>query len=1140
MPFYGLYIPGKEADIPHVYCNKSEALDVLKLHKEARLREFNNENDAKKFANTGHEVVAPPRHADGKSSIAMEKAAFRGPTKQELIEFRKVIESGDYERVKTMIWDNPRYLVSAGDTPTTLKEGYRYNAMHICAISSKPRIAELILKTVSDTKFVDLLTGKKNDEKMCKELCVNLLDYYLNIPEKGRSETPLHFAAKTGAFEMVELLTTFPECKMTPNSEGLYPKDIICSRVPNATPELKKKIEALLEERFYVPVLRSVDNAVPPKIGQPFSASNPPNLNCDPLSPEVKIEALAGPMNKDQANQFCRRWKTPPRLGSNAGLSPVTYNLYISPVKTRCVNGTPSKTSLANISNGSPTLSTPLAKANRRALFNSTPRRASCEVVSENGVTNDTSSIADKQNGNHKNHVESVETKNTTSNSTTTTTAIEQEKNNNSREQLTSQSKDINILKNLTSQNTPVLQMKRELFFTYRDPNPSTPVERKTPEISPAMLDELDISAIGENNENQPLDQPQQQQAIKLKGSMLKTALCRKMPLIKDNFNTYRDNSTASTPDSDCCNDSIRSLLLNEPEHYDSPGFKERHIKITDTEKGLELIGRELAKEQNVEWREYWDFLNSFINIASEDGLTKLENYFGQRLKDEEMTKKTAQAMAKSAVILDSVCNAIDKLHFPENGSLHDFRNGFNNDRTRYANMTGSGEVATTAPQSTTPYTCVEKSVQVFAKRMTKTIIHNMDNMVSINDTLLSELKRLKSLICSFKEDTRFLNVNFSKVHSRIGNLISIYLANSQEVTPAMKVKLQGIIKHMLAPGERREHIECVCWRILNMLESPTAQILPEQLKTEEMCSHEWEKERECECQWETNLSRKTSRRNRMEARYRSHQQARQHHQQQQQQQDTQKSQQTNADNGIEWRDPLPCTDAETVSLNAKNAKEQWRDPVDYNEGGERWRDLNIRDESPDNDVFWSDFGDTDSDNEEEVWATPPESPSHWSLLDEPVVETFKIFIYGNEPTKRDVDVLNAIMHIDIDTTKYANIHSWKTAMLRFPKEEMDAFPSLSIVKKSHSFTSTRTPTRKEFPLTPFAQRQSLSKSVTSTPLTAKLTGRSAFPTQSQQHTTATTTSINQQRPLPTTAKRFFARQTLANLLAPFHANNTH
>lgn len=464
--------------------------------------------------------------------------------------------------------------------------------------------------------------------------------------------------------------------------------------------------------------------------------------------------------------------------------------MFISPVKTRCSNGTPYKASLANISNGSPTLSTPPAKLNRRTLFNSTPRRAGCQVVNENGVTNGTTSIVDKQNGNHKNNDENIETKNTILDSRTIT--IEQEKNNNSHEQLTSQSTDINILKNLTSQNTPVLQMKRELFFTYRDPNPNTPVERDAPEFidhsNTSSPGELDISIVGENNENQSLGQPRQQ-SIKLKGSMLKTALCRKMPLFKDNFNTYRDNSTASSPDSDFCNDS-RSSLLNDSEHYDCPGFKERHIKITDTEKGLELIGRELAKEQNVEWREYWDFLNLFINIASEIGLKKLENYFCQRLKDEEMTKKTAQAMAKSAVILDSVCNALEKLHFPENGSLHDFRNGFNNDRARYANMTGTGKVSTTAPQSTTPYTCVEKSVQVFAKRMTKTIIHNIDNMVSINDTLLSELKRLKSLICSFKEDTRFLNVNFSKVHSRIGNLISIYLANSQEVTPAMRIKV--------------------------------------------------------------------------------------------------------------------------------------------------------------------------------------------------------------------------------------------------------------------------------------------------------------------------------------------------------------
>lgn len=125
-----------------------------------------------------------------------------------------------------MIWDNPRYLVSSGDTPTILKESFRYNAMHVCAISKCPKVAKVILDTVSDPKFVDLLMGKKNDEKSCKELCANLLDYYLNIPEKGRSETPLHLASKFGCPEMVEVLTSYPECKRLPNNQGLMPENV--------------------------------------------------------------------------------------------------------------------------------------------------------------------------------------------------------------------------------------------------------------------------------------------------------------------------------------------------------------------------------------------------------------------------------------------------------------------------------------------------------------------------------------------------------------------------------------------------------------------------------------------------------------------------------------------------------------------------------------------------------------------------------------------------------------------------------------------------------------------------------------------------------------------------------------------------
>lgn len=156
----------------------------------------------------------------------MEKAAFRAPTKQQLINFRHHIESDQFEVVKKLIWENPRYLVGSGDTPTILKEGYRYNAMHVCATSRSSKVAKLILETVSDPKFAELLLGNKNDEKSCKELNANLLDYYLNMPEKGRNETPLHFASKFGNIEIVEILISYPQCKMLRNSDGNTPTQV--------------------------------------------------------------------------------------------------------------------------------------------------------------------------------------------------------------------------------------------------------------------------------------------------------------------------------------------------------------------------------------------------------------------------------------------------------------------------------------------------------------------------------------------------------------------------------------------------------------------------------------------------------------------------------------------------------------------------------------------------------------------------------------------------------------------------------------------------------------------------------------------------------------------------------------------------
>lgn len=118
---------------------------MLKAHKGARLKLFPNSKDAYLFAkygiiavnettatttdsidnnlngnnNSGPTIISSP--SNSAAALNIEKSPFRTPKSQELMQFRKLIEQGNYEQVKETIWNNPRYLVGSGDTPAILK-----------------------------------------------------------------------------------------------------------------------------------------------------------------------------------------------------------------------------------------------------------------------------------------------------------------------------------------------------------------------------------------------------------------------------------------------------------------------------------------------------------------------------------------------------------------------------------------------------------------------------------------------------------------------------------------------------------------------------------------------------------------------------------------------------------------------------------------------------------------------------------------------------------------------------------------------------------------------------------------------------------------------------------------------------------
>uniref|UniRef100_A0A182TAM9 ANKLE2 third alpha/beta domain-containing protein n=1 Tax=Anopheles maculatus TaxID=74869 RepID=A0A182TAM9_9DIPT len=456
------------------------------------------------------------------------KSPFVGPSSQKLVAFRKLIEANNIDEVRTMIQQNPRYLISSGDTPTILKEGPRYNALHITAIEGRSDICRLLLQTIGNPSYIELLHGQRTSST--DEVTAILLDLYLNTPDKCRNETPLHFAAKLGWVAVVKELIAFPQCQVKPNADGLYPREIICSRAKpiNNTPEIRDAIAALLQENFFVPVIRTEDNSLPPIVGEPFSPTNPPKLNepRDKLTARREITAYAGPMDYEKAQRFCKRWKTPPRL--------------------RIIGGSKvqSEGKLAELRQSS----TPI-KATARRLF----ANRSFDGRLEEGAGGGGGGEGQKQ-------------RNLCNNNTLLDSSLDESVAETIDEKLAPDDNG-NHLRMNTVPYTP-----NRLFFSYRN------------------------------------------------------------HLANNSFDTdgsYCDNELDDGNLSYVCDET--QTLYGKSNVTESPSFKERSIRLADPSKGIETIGRMLAKKEQIGWLEYWKCLGIFCDLEEAMGLLMLEQYLARK-----------------------------------------------------------------------------------------------------------------------------------------------------------------------------------------------------------------------------------------------------------------------------------------------------------------------------------------------------------------------------------------------------------------------------------------------------------------------------------------------------------------------------
>ncbi|XP_050930998.1 ankyrin repeat and LEM domain-containing protein 2 isoform X1 [Lates calcarifer] len=325
----------------HVYTDKKDALQAVKMMKGARFKAFPNREDAEKFAkgicdyfpspNKSTPCVSPvkPGLVISKDNMEVdtinrERAnSFKSPRTQDLTaKLRKAVEKGDEVAFSELVWSNPRYLIGSGDNPTIVQEGCRYNVMHVAAKENQAGIAQLLLDTLENPEFMRLMYPD-DQEVMLQKRIRYIVDLYLNTPDKAGFETPLHFACKFGCPDVVDVLCSHPDIeKNCKNKDGQRPCDLICSR-KNKTQEVKQKIIDYLEDRCFIPLLRATDNTSQPIIGAPWSPESSESLSLiqrhtrSPMDPLMTVTAFAGPLSPSKAKDFRRFWKTPPRDRAN-------------------------------------------------------------------------------------------------------------------------------------------------------------------------------------------------------------------------------------------------------------------------------------------------------------------------------------------------------------------------------------------------------------------------------------------------------------------------------------------------------------------------------------------------------------------------------------------------------------------------------------------------------------------------------------------------------------------------------------------------------------------------------------------------------------------------------------------------------
>lgn len=315
--------------LSEVFQDEKLVKKYLKQNKGARFKRFTSKQQAENHIlkeKKNYEELPASSTALNNSGLSCgdcksseSQNAFSTPKQFELNKLMQAIEKCDEDVFNDNVWSNPKFLINSSDCPSILKPNCRYNALHVAAKFNQSGMIKLILDTLRNKTFYNLMYPLQTDlPDSSKDTFINhIIDLYCNTPEKILFETPLHLACKFGFLEVVSELISSGCCnKDLKNKYNQTAMEIICERDKLKDTNKRSQIRALFEEQFYIPLIRSHDDSKPPSIGQPWVPNSP---NTKPLTPDVRspldpvsvVSAVAGPMTSDEARMLCKKWRTP-------------------------------------------------------------------------------------------------------------------------------------------------------------------------------------------------------------------------------------------------------------------------------------------------------------------------------------------------------------------------------------------------------------------------------------------------------------------------------------------------------------------------------------------------------------------------------------------------------------------------------------------------------------------------------------------------------------------------------------------------------------------------------------------------------------------------------------------------------------